>query len=54
MTAVTLAIRRIDGTLRRVDRVVLATLGLFAALLALTPAQAAASLARIIHAWRPI
>ena len=50
MTAVTLAIRRIDGTLRRVDRVVLATLGLFAALLALTPAQAAASLVFTVDA----
>ncbi len=45
MTAVTLAIRRIDGAVRRLDRVVLATLGLLTALLALAPGQAAESVA---------
>ena len=39
-----LAIQRLDGALRRIDRVVLATLALFAALLALAPTQAYDSL----------
>ena len=44
MTDVSLAIQRLDGAVRRLDRVVLTTLALFALLLALTPAQAYDSL----------
>lgn len=44
MTDVTLALRRMDGALRRIDRVLLATLGLFAVLALAVPAQAMASL----------
>ncbi len=40
MTAMTLALRQMGGTLRRIDRVMLATLGLFAALALVVPAQA--------------
>ncbi|MFQ5959127.1 MAG: permease, partial [Alphaproteobacteria bacterium] len=40
MTAVTLALRQMGGTLRRVDRVLLATAGLFALLALVVPAQA--------------
>ncbi len=43
MTGVTLALRRIDGTIRRFDRVVLTTLAVFAVLAVLAPAQAGAS-----------
>ena len=44
MTDVTHAFRRIDGTLRRVDGVLFATLGLFAVLTLAVPAQSLASL----------
>ncbi len=40
MTAMTLALRQMGGTLRRIDRVMLATLGLFAAVGLVVPAQA--------------
>jgi hypothetical protein len=44
MPAAALALQRIDGAIRRTDRVVLATAGLFAALAALVPDQALSSL----------
>ena len=44
MTAVTLAIQRLNGTIKRLDRVVLAALGVFAALAVAAPAQAVESL----------
>ena len=44
MTDVALALKRMDGALRRVDRVLLATLALFAGLAVTVPAQAFASL----------
>jgi len=44
MAAVTLAIQRLNGAFRRVDRVVLASLGVFAALAVASPAQAVESL----------
>ena len=44
MAAVTLAIQRLTGAFRRVDRVVLAALGVFAALAVAAPAQAVESL----------
>lgn len=44
MPAVTLALQRFDGALRRADRVLLATAALFAALAAIVPEQAVESL----------
>ena len=44
MSAAALALQRIDGAIRRTDRVVLATAGLFAALAAVAPDQALSSL----------
>ncbi len=43
MASVTLAIQRLNGALRRLDRVVLAALGVFAALAVAAPAQAVES-----------